>query len=48
LREPIRDEDLIRAKNQLKMGMLDSLECSERRLEEMAKNYLVHNDLLFH
>lgn len=48
LREPIPDEELNRAKNILKMNILQSLERDIDRLEEMAKNYMTFGKLTFH
>lgn len=48
LREPIPADELNRAKNILKMNILQSLERDEDRLEEMTKNYLTFGDLTFH
>ncbi len=45
LREPIPDEELIRAKNILKMNILQTLEKSDHRLEEVAKNYMTFGTL---
>ena len=47
LREPIPDEELSRAKNILKMNILQSLERDEDRLEEMTKNYATFGSLTF-
>jgi processing peptidase subunit alpha len=47
LREPISDEELSRAKNILKMNILQSLERDEDRLEEMTKNYATFGTLTF-
>jgi predicted Zn-dependent peptidase len=49
LREPIPDEELVRAKNILKMNILASLERQQDRLEEIAKNYMTFGgQLTFH
>ena len=47
LREPISDEELTRAKNILKMNILQSLERDQDRLEEMTKNYATFGTLTF-
>lgn len=47
LREPIPDEELSRARNILKMNILQSLERDEDRLEEMTKNYATYGSLTF-
>ena len=49
LREDISDEELNRAKNRLKIKVLQETECAGNRLEEMAKNYhLFGGELNFH
>jgi mitochondrial-processing peptidase subunit alpha len=48
LREPIPADELNRAKNILKMNILQSLERDEDRLEEMSKNYMTYGKLTFH
>ena len=48
LKQNISDEELNRAKNQLKMDLLISRENQEDRLQEIARNYAVHGDLTFH
>ena len=45
LRNPIPDEELLRAKNILKMNILMNLERDDNRLEEVAKNYQVFGRL---
>ena len=47
LREKIPDVEIERAKNILKMNILQSLERDEDRLEEMAKNYMTYGKLTF-
>ena len=48
LKNPIGDEELSRAKNSLKMGIMRSLETQESRLEEMARNYQAEGELNLH
>ena len=48
LREPIPESELNRAKNQLKMQVLNGLENSEDRLEEIARNFMTYGNLTFH
>jgi len=49
LKENISDEELARAKNQLKFNILNELECAGSRLEEVARNYQAFNgELNFH
>lgn len=47
--DSISDEELNRAKNQLKMKILTSMECNESRLEEVARNFMtMGQSLTFH
>jgi processing peptidase subunit alpha len=48
LKEPISDEELNRTKNVLKMNILMSMERSDDRLEEIARNFQTFGDLTFH
>ncbi len=48
LKQNISDEELNRAKNQLKFELLQFSEKSEDRLQEIAKNYSTFKDLTFH
>ena len=49
LKESISDEDLQRAKNQLKFNILNEMETPGSRLEEIARNYHAFNgELNFH
>lgn len=48
LKNNIGDEELVRAKNVLKMNILQTIEKQEDRLEEIAKNFLTFGDLTFH
>jgi predicted Zn-dependent peptidase len=48
LKQNISDEELNRAKNQLKFELLSYTEKSEDRLQEIAKNYATFKDLTFH
>ena len=49
LKEGISDEELIRAKNRLKMNILTEMEQRGDRLEEIGRNYLAFGgDLTFH
>lgn len=49
LRDSVSDEELGRAKNRLKMGILGEMEHRGDRLEEIGRNYLAFGgDLTFH
>lgn len=49
LKDGISDEELLRAKNRLKMNILSEMECRGNRLEEVGRNYLAFGgDLTFH
>ena len=48
LKDPIDETELNRAKNILKMSVLQTMESQENRLEEIAKNYMTMGDLTFH
>lgn len=48
LRSNIDEAALNRAKNALKMNVLQSMENSSDRLEEIAKNFMTFGDLTFH
>lgn len=48
LKEPIHEQELNRAKNILKMNILMSLERSDDRLEEIARNYATFGEFTFH
>lgn len=48
LRSNIDDAALNRAKNNLKMNVLQSMERSDDRLEEIARNFMTYGDLTFH
>lgn len=48
LRNNVSDQELSRAKNNLKMNILKTFERQEDRLEEIALNYMTHRDLNFH
>lgn len=49
LKEGISDEELLRAKNRLKMNILSEMECRADRLEEIGRNYLAFGgELTFH
>ena len=49
LRDSVSDEELVRAKNRLKMNILTELEHRGNRLEEIGRNYLAFGgDLTFH
>jgi predicted Zn-dependent peptidase len=49
LKETISDEELVRAKNRLKMQILTEMESRASRLEEVGRNYLAFGgDLTFH
>jgi len=48
LKDKIGDEELAKAKNNLKMNILLTLEKQEDRLEEIAKNFLTFGNLTFH
>lgn len=47
LKNPISDQELARAKNILKMNVLMSMERSEERLEEIARNFMTFGNLTF-
>jgi processing peptidase subunit alpha len=47
LRDPIHEQELNRAKNILKMNILMSLERSDDRLEEIARNYNTFGEFTF-
>jgi predicted Zn-dependent peptidase len=48
LRNNISDQELARAKNNLKMNVLLTFERQQDRLDEIAYNYMTHKDLNFH
>lgn len=48
LKGPIDEVELNRAKNCAKMSILSSMEHTESRLEEIARNFLTFGDLTFH
>ena len=49
LKEHINDEELLRAKNRLKMNILTEMETRGDRLEEIGRNYLAFKgELTFH
>lgn len=48
LKQSISDEELNRAKNQLKMDLLSCRETQEDRLQEIARNYAIFGDMTFH
>lgn len=49
LKDNINDEELMRAKNRLKMNILTEMEQRGDRLEEIGRNYLAYGgDLTFH
>mmetsp|Transcript_106 Transcript_106/g.126 ORF Transcript_106/g.126 Transcript_106/m.126 type:complete len:109 (+) Transcript_106:1171-1497(+) len=49
LKDSISDEELVRAKNRLKMNVLSELENRGNRLEEIGRNYLAFGgELTFH
>ena len=48
LKSGVSDEELQRAKNQLKMDVLSNLNSQEGRLEELAHNIAIYGDLVFH
>lgn len=48
LKEPIRPEELSRAKNVLKMNVLTAMERQGDRLEEIARNFSTFGELTFH
>ena len=47
LKDKIKDEELSRAKNILKMNILMAMERKEDRLEELARNYMTYGGLTF-
>jgi len=47
LKDPIGDAELARAKNQLKMDVITTMENTENRLEEAARNFMTFGDLTF-
>merc|ERR1712054_594910 len=48
LKNPIDEVELNRAKNILKMNVLMTMERTEDRLEEIARNFMTYGDLTFH
>lgn len=49
LKDFITDEELVRAKNQLKFSIANEMECAGSRLEEVARNYQAFGgNLTFH
>lgn len=48
LKAPIDEVELNRAKNLLKMEILSSMESTDNRLEEIARNFMAFGDLTFH
>ena len=48
LKEHIDETELNRAKNCAKMSILSTMERSENRLEEIARNFMTFGDLTFH
>lgn len=48
LKAPLDEQELNRAKNCAKMSILQAMERTESRLEEIARNFMTFGDLTFH